>query len=360
MLDLGDAFALITKHLDSIDCHRLRHTCRLLRHNTAVVEGISSLNDASQYQEGLQQLKNLRHLRLENPSSIFDLHHLSSFSTLVRVVIVDTSVVDLRPLRGIASLRSLELEDVEHYASLPSLMQLQRLELRRTLAIPAVMQLTALTQIGLNDGSQVSRLGHLSQLEALRIITASPGLHPWEWEAESWSAADTSALSGAITAGLPALRSLACPSLLLPAVSSLVQLTSLMIFCDGEELPVPLQDLRQLTGLRKLGIFEYISQPHLLSSSVTALFCMSMWGCEDASMPHLVNCSRLQHIMLAFDEADANIEFEQLPTSAKTIWVDQAEGKVFLESRAAEVVRLRRVKNLTWRSDPAMLEAEYG
>ena len=86
-----------------------------------MVEGISSLHDASQYQEGLQQLKNLRHLRLETPSSIFDLHNLSSFSTLVRVVIVDTSIVDLRPLRGITSLRSLELEYVEHYASLPCL-----------------------------------------------------------------------------------------------------------------------------------------------------------------------------------------------------------------------------------------------
>ena len=167
------------------------------------------------------------------------------------------------------------------------------------------------------------------------------------------------ALYDAITAGLSALRSLSCPSLLLPPLPSLLRLSSLLISCDGDELPSHLWDLRQLTSLVKLGLLDYFGQPRLQSASVTALFCMSLC-CEDAAVPYMASCSRLQHIMLACDDDDAyNIEHEQLPPSAKTIWVGQTEGKVFLEARAAEVVCVRRVKDLTWGSDPAMLEAEY-
>ena len=358
MLDLGDAFANVTKHLTSKDCQSLRHTCQLLRHNPAVVEGISFVKDASQYQEGLHQLRSLSSLRLAHPTSVFNLHNLNGLTRLTKVVIAYASVLDLRPLHVIAALRCLELEKVEHYASLPCLQQLDSLVLQRTVATPAVMQISALTQLGLGKGSQVSRLTQLSQLEALRIITYAPDLSASQWEAGSWSANERAALSDALAA-LPSLCSLSCSSMLLPSLSGAKQLRDLLLFCGDEEVPAHLQDLRQLTSLVKLGLYEYIGQPYLQSASLTALFCMGLWGPGEVSIPHLADCSRLAQIMLSPDDADLKVELGQLPPSAKTIWVGQTGGKLFLESRAAEVVRMRRVKDVWWGSDLEALGAEY-
>ena len=176
VLDLADAFwDHVVAHLTSKDCQSLRRTCQLLRHHAAVVEGVSSIEDASSHQAGLRQLRALHQLRLANPTSLFDLHHLSSLTGLTRVVIADTFLLDLRPLHVLASLRSLELEAVEHYNSLSSLRQLANLSLLRTTATSDVVLMRALTQLGLSESSQVSvsQLGVLRRLRSLTIYTDS-------------------------------------------------------------------------------------------------------------------------------------------------------------------------------------------
>ena len=53
------------------------------------------------------------------------------------------------------------------------------------------------------------------------------------------------------------------------------------------------------------------------------------------------------------------VEPEQLPLRLKTVWVQQTESRLYLESGAADVLRVRRVEDLDWESDPVTLEAEY-
>ena len=361
VLDLADAFAHIVQHLTSLDCQRLRHSCTLLRGHPAVVNGVSSVADASLHQEGLRKLKGLCCLRLENPSSIFNLHQLSGLSRLTTVVLVETHVVDLKPLSCIACLRSLELEDVEHHVSLHSLGQIQDLALCRTVATLDVLQLISLTQLGLSEGSQISHLGQLSQLQALRIDTYPPDLYAGNWSAGDWSHADQAALAALVSAGLPALYNLTCTYTLLPPLLSLMLLEELLICWDGQQLPAAMQDVRQLTRLKKLGVFEWAGQPHLRSDSVTTVFLRASAFDQDEGdfkFPSLVGCSQLVHILLSLEEADVTIAMNQLPSRARVLWVEEAEGRLFLELRAAEALHVRRVIDLTWGSDPETLEAE--
>ena len=141
-------------------------------------------------------------------------------------------VLDLQPLSYIPSLRSLMLTHVEHYASLLSLQQLDSLFLKITTATPAVLQLSALTVLGLSEGSQVGTLGQLSELQGLNIYTDPPAA------AQSWTDGQITALSATISQGLPALRTLGCPDTLLPPLTSLTQLTGLLICCDGNDVQV--------------------------------------------------------------------------------------------------------------------------
>ena len=143
--------------------------------------------------------------------------------------------------------------------------------------------------------------------------------------------------------------------MLLPALPSLMLLTELLLTFEGNLLPHGLQDLRQLTRLEKFGLHEYFGQPDLQSNSLTTLFLTCTQFCDDPTLPWVVDCSRLEHVMLSFPDADTNIDLDQLSPVLKMIWVDEAGGKVFLESRAIKRVHVQRVKNLTWSSDPATL-----
>ena len=258
MLDLADALQYVTAHLSCKDCQSLRSTCRLLHHHPAVVAGISEVEVfAHEHLKALRQLTGLRCLRVCEASRL---------PKLTRVFLSCMPILDLQPLSYTPSLRSLMLMDVDHYASLPSLQQLDSLFLKITTATPAVLQLSALTMLGLSEGSQVANSGQLSQLQGLTIYPNPPAA------AQSWTDGQTTALSATISQGLPALGTLGCPDTLLPPLSSLVQLTGLLLCFDGDDVPAHLQDLRQLTGLAKLGLHNYVGQPQLQSDSVTALF----------------------------------------------------------------------------------------
>ena len=291
-------------------------------------------------------------MRLDNPSSIFDLHRLNSLSRLYSVVLANTPLVDLKPLSFVPSLRNLDLDKVEHYASLPSLSQLRSLWLMNTVATPAVLQMKALTQLGLSDCSQAGSLSQLRQL-AFLSVTRSLG-------AEDWTDDDFAALTAVMDAAPPALVSLSCSLCLHPPLPSLMRLRELLLWCDGMELYPESGDFRQLTGLKTLGFSGYCGELHLQSASVTALCLINTWESfddDDVSFPCLRGCSMLEHVMLTF-VTDVTITAEQLPPKAMTLWTDHDLNKIKLEAKAAELVRVRRVKNLTWGSDPARLEAE--
>ena len=172
---MAEVFTSIITHLSPRDCQSLRSTCRLLRHHVAVVEGVSRVFEASQNQAGLQQLSGLQRLRLQSPASIFDLHQLSSLTGLTQVVIADASIVDLRPLSCVASLRELELNSVRHYGNLDSLQQLDSVWLEHTAAVPALLQLTALTRLYLWGSSLAARLGELCRLADLCVMRWGAG-----------------------------------------------------------------------------------------------------------------------------------------------------------------------------------------
>ena len=257
VLDLADTLHHIVAHLTSQECQNLRHTCKLLRHHAAVVVGVHKVEDAAEYQEGLPQLRGLCSLTLVEPLSVFDLHHLNSHPRLTNITIVHNVFIDLKPLSCLASLRSLALVCVKHYVCLDSLTQLRKLDLIHTVAKPVVLLLSALTWLGLAEGSQAADLAQLSQLEALDLS---------DDEKRCWTAARIRALTAAVRVGLPTLHSLTCPLHLLPPLDSLAQLKALSLYCHrAQQLPAHLQDLRPLTGLVKLGLDGFTGQSNLLS-----------------------------------------------------------------------------------------------
>ena len=347
----------IVQHLSAKDCQTLRSTCKLLRHHAAVVAGVSAVKQATTHLAALRKLTGLCRLSVYRPLSLFDLHHLYSLTKLTSVEVSMVPVVDLQPLSFISSLRRLELCYVHHYASLCSLQQLNALNLDHTSAMPAVLQLSALTCLALCEGSLAGSLSRLDQLAALSIADREG-----HWRAQ-WTDGEIATFVAAV-AGLPALTSLTCAFGLLPPPFGLVQLTALQICCDGDELPESMHDLRQLTGLVKLGITNYVEQPVLLSDSVTTLYLESVdydLGPDTIRVPYLAGCSRLEHIML-IHETEITIRVKELPPRALTLWLEQGSDLnpdgVFLESRLAKVLRVHRVKRLTLDSDPATLEAE--
>ena len=348
MLDLGDSLQHVVKHLESEDCQRLRHTCTLLRRHAAVVQGISAVEEASEYLKGLQQLTGLCHLGLYDVTSIFHLHHLSGLSKLSSVVLEEMHVIDLTPLSVIPSLRRLELSVVEHYAGLSSLSQLHMLIFWNTAATHDVLQLSALTWLQLSEGSQAGGLGQLGHLRSLSV--------PWP---KPWTADATEGLALAVAEGLPALCSLTCHFEHLPPLHSLTRLTALNIRQNCSELPDSLQDLRQLTGLVKLGLTHLIGQPQMRSYSVTAIFLpYSELYHQERIFACLAGCGRLKHIML-LGNIDVTTRFDRIPPRPMTLWLEQQQSDgVLLDSRAAEALHIRRVKKLTWDSDPVMLEAD--
>ena len=349
VLDLADAFHHIATHLSSRDCQSLRETCKLLRHHTAVVEGVTTINEASRYQDGLRHLPALRDLRLHKPSSIFHLHRLSSLR-LSWVTIDQTPVLDLTPLSFVTSLRGLVLKSVQSHTGLGSLNSLSTLLLNRTAATPEVLQLHGLTRLTLCEGSQIGRLSELSQLVALNIRSSGGG---------EWSPAATAALAAAIPAGLPALRDLSCSQRRLPPLHSLAQLTALNIHCLGAQLSGDWQDLRPLTGLVKLGLDSHRGQSQLQSESVTALL-LAGGSTNGMSFPDLTGCGRLQHIMLKFNPPNDSDKFlicaEQLPPTARTFWLVNGMGsRLFLSMQSAAVLRVQHMRDLWWQTDPATL-----
>ena len=354
VLDVAEALPNLVSFLSSRDCQSLRSTCALLRRHAAVVDGIRDVQDHSLYQQGLRQLRSLQVLHLQSPPSVFDAHHLAGLSYLTRVVIAETCVVDLKPLSFLASLRHLQLWHVQHHASLDSLTQLDALYLGHAPATPELLQLSRLTWLCLSEGSQAGSLGALSQLATLNIFSGTCGPDNWPPDA-------VAALAATVSAGLPALRDLSCCHLNLPPLPSLAQLTALDIWCHNLQLPAALQDLRQLTGLAKLGLNCYAGQPELQSDSVTALYLNVVQGGE-CRFPILVGCSTLSQIALDLalddDAATYDICAGQLPPTASTLMLNQKQGRLFLEVQAAEVLRVRRVKQLhTW-TDVDALEAE--
>ena len=303
--------------------------------------------------EALLQLRSLRHLRLPTPESLFDVHQLGSLQNLVKVTITQACVLDLKPLSCVASLRVLMLVSVSSYASLGCLTRLETLKFIKTAAMPAVSQLSALTWLSLCEGSQADSLSQLGQLRSLSIH----GL------GDSWPEEATAALAAAVPAGLSELRHLSCGQRRLPPLHSLTQLTALKICCNNLSLPAELQDVRQLTGLVKLGLEGYRGCPQLQSDSVTVLFLYA--GCiKKTNFPDLVGCPRLCHVMLNLSALHAaeryDICAEQLPAEAKTIWLDKHAGvsQLFMNMKAAETLRVRRVAGLGWSSNPAVLEAK--
>ena len=349
LLQLDDALHLVVQHLKSRDCESLRNTCKALRRHTAVLDGITGVAMASHHLEALQQLRNLHRLRVCAPdtASIFHLHHLTILTSLV---IAGMPNIDLYSLSFIPSLRLLQLRTVGQYGSLHSLQQLLELDLVDMTATPAVLQLSGLTKLSLSEGSQAASLGQLGQLVALSIL-------PWHGT-DDWTADASAGLAAVTEAGLQALRELRCHLACLPPLYSLAGLTALDIGLGQAHLPVALQDLRQLTGLVKLGLTGYLGQPDLQSDSVTALHLTipDYDECDDLGFPCLAGCSRLQHVML-FRQTDVTISFEQLPPGPMTIWIEYLSG-LFLEARIRESVRLQKVGQLSWKSDPATLKAE--
>ena len=353
VLDLADALHQIVTHLTTADCQRLRQTCRLLRQHPAVVEGVTEVWDDSLYHQGLLKLHDLRRLHLLKPSSVFDAQHLSRLSGLCFIAIYETSILDLKPLSCIASLRHLVMHSVQSYASLDSVTQLKSLQFTRTAATPALAQLSALTWLSLNEGSQAAKLGELSQLRHLQICASR----------DSWTADADAALAAAVQAGLPTLRSLTCGHKRLQAlhVHSLAQLTSLRIMCGNSPLPEALHDLRQLTSLEKLGLDRHRGPANLLSDTVAVLYLVAS-SSPDVSFPGLVGCGRLENIMLNLSplcvDAEYDIYAEQLPANVKTLWLDEHAGmsQLFLNMQAIRTLRMRFVSGLSWNSDPAKLD----
>ena len=195
------------------------------------------------------------------------------------------------------------------------------------------------------------RLNQLSQLRSLSIH-----------QGDSWPEEATAALASAVPASLSALRCLSCAPQQLPPLHSLMQLTALLLNCHRHSLPPNLQDLSQLTGLVKLGLAAYRGCPQLQSDSVTALFLFP-GRVKTPQLPSLVGCVRLSHVMLDLNKMQAAVRYdicaEQLPPEARTLWLDKHAGvsQLFLDTRAAERLRVRHVKGLAWSSNPAALEA---
>ena len=351
VLDLADTLQHIVGHLTSQECQRLRETCKLLRHHPAVVEGVTMVKDETRHWQGLRQLCGLHSLSVHGPSSIFDLHRLSSLKRLFWVGIEQVPVLDLTPLSCIASMRNLVLGAVQTYIGIGSLQQLKVLLLNLTVATPDVLQLRSLTRLTLSEGSLAARLGDLSQLVALNIRQDA-----------DWTAAMNVALAAVLPAALPALRDLSCNRRYLRPLQTFTQLTALSIHCSGCQLSGTLQDLRPLTGLVKLGLDSWRGQPQLQSDSVTTLF-LAAGSMDGMSFPGLLGCSRLSDIMLKLDPSNSVDRFdicgEQLPPRARTVWLARNLGsRLFLNMQAAEQLRVRRVQNLWWQSDPATLDAD--
>ena len=344
VLDLAEALPHIVSHLGPWDCQNLRNTCKLLRQHAAVVAGISTVQITSFGQQGLQRLTALKNLGLRSPSMVLDLHMVSGLSRLTRLHVAEASYVDLKCLSCLAFLDTLQMKGVRSYASLGSLQQLKSLLLIEMAAVPAV--LTALTELELCESSQAGRLDRLTQLESLTVRAGRYG-------AASWTPQATAALAAAVT-GLPALRTLGSSHALVPPLSSLTQLTALMLDGHGMQLPAALQDLRLLTGLVKLGLIRYTGQPDLQSDSVNYLYLAPSHEehCSEYGIPRLVSCSALKHIMLLVhlaQEAHKCIVYsEQLPGTPSTLWVEQRRGRLLLDVTAAEELRVWRVTDISW------------
>ena len=345
VLDLADSLQHVVWHLDSGECQNLRNTCKLLRSHPAVVGGIEVVHDGAREQQGLRHLTGLQHLCLESPPSLFHLQHLKCLTKLIKVNINDASVVDLTPLSVIPSLRSLILQSCGGHTGLDSLLRLEDLQLNCTAATPALLYLTALTRLHLGDSTQAVSLGQLSHLVAFSLSCG--------YAHDEWTADETAALFAPGPAGIPALRDLSCSHEVMPPLASMGQLTALDIDCERGELPTHLQDLRQLTGLVKLGISVYTGQPEVMSDSITTLFLVvDNRAIDNVCFPDLSDCSALEDVMLMVylegPDARLHIRAEQLGPRLETLWLDQLGGEVFLDVEAAKELQVQRVHGLRW------------